>query len=146
MYRGVNVAGVIVLITFEWSLVKWCDILGIQVKLYCYWYTFLISDKFHRDFSHFTKPLPNKCRSSCMPINKSVHVNMTRYVLGYHGRDWGLQKCTFRAWISNHIHYNVRDEITYLSPNFIGGTEVWERISNFIPHSTGHVITYPCWS
>ena len=23
--------------------------------------------------------------------------------------------------------------------------QVWEWISNFIPHFTGHVITYPCW-
>ena len=30
--------------------------------------------------------------------------------------------------------------------NFNGATfEVWEWISNFIPHFTGHVITYPCW-
>ena len=37
----------------------------------------------------------------------------------------------------------MRDEI----PNFNGATvwEVWEWIGNFIPHSTGHVITYSCW-
>ena len=23
--------------------------------------------------------------------------------------------------------------------------EVWERMSNFIPHTTDHVITYPFW-
>ena len=35
------------------------------------------------------------------------------------------------------------DEITYPFPNFKGGTvEVWEWISNFIPHFTMHVITY----
>ena len=49
------------------------------------------------------------------------------------------------TWISNYIHYYVWDEITYPFPNFNGCTvEVWERISNFIPHFTGHVITYPC--
>ena len=45
-------------------------------------------------------------------------------------------------WISNYIHYIVRDEITYLLPNFNGATvEVWEWISNFIPHSAWYVIT-----
>ena len=39
------------------------------------------------------------------------------------------------AWISNHIHYKVWDEITYSFPNFNGCTvEVWERINNFNPH------------
>ena len=37
------------------------------------------------------------------------------------------------------------DEITYPFSNFNGCTvEVWEWISNFIPHFTGHVITYTC--
>ena len=50
------------------------------------------------------------------------------------------------AWISNYTHYNVWDEITYLFLNFNGATvEVYEWISNFIPHFTEHVITYPCW-
>ena len=49
------------------------------------------------------------------------------------------------AWISRHIHYKVWDEITYSFPNFNGGTvEVWEWISNFIPHFIGHLITYSC--
>ena len=44
------------------------------------------------------------------------------------------------------IHYNVWDEIAYAFPNFNGYTvEVWEWISNFLPHLTGHVITYPRW-
>ena len=39
----------------------------------------------------------------------------------------------------------VWDEITYPFPNFNGTVfEVWEWISNFIPHFTGHVIAYPC--
>ena len=50
------------------------------------------------------------------------------------------------AWISNYIHYNVWDEITSPFPNFNGCTvEVWEWISNLIPHITRHVIIYPCW-
>ena len=48
------------------------------------------------------------------------------------------------AWISNYIHNNVWDEMTYPFWNFYDCTvEVWEWISNFIPHFTGHVITYP---
>ena len=36
------------------------------------------------------------------------------------------------------------DEVTYPFPNFNGAAiEVWEWISNFIQHITGHVITYP---
>ena len=50
------------------------------------------------------------------------------------------------AWISNHIHCKLCDRITYPFPNFNGCTvEVWEGISNFIPHFTGYLITYPCW-
>ena len=50
------------------------------------------------------------------------------------------------AWISNYTHYKVWDEITCPFPNFNGGAvEAWEWISNFIPHFSGHVITYPCW-
>ena len=44
-------------------------------------------------------------------------------------------------WISNYIHF-CEDEITYPFPNFNGCTVgVWEWTSNFIPHSTWHVIT-----
>ena len=48
------------------------------------------------------------------------------------------------GWISNYIHYKGWDEITYPFPNFNGTTvEVWEWITNFIPHFTEHVIIYP---
>ena len=46
------------------------------------------------------------------------------------------------GWISNHMPSKVSVDISYPFPNFNG---VWEWISNFIPHFTGHVITYPCW-
>ena len=40
--------------------------------------------------------------------------------------------------VTSGRHYNVWDEITYPSLNFNGTTvEVWEWISNFIPHFTG---------
>ena len=41
-------------------------------------------------------------------------------------------------------HYRVWDAITYPFPNFNCNVEVWEWISNFIPHFTGHVISLPC--
>ena len=47
------------------------------------------------------------------------------------------------AWLSNHMPRNVWDEITYQFPNFNGATiDVWEWISNFIPHFIMNVITY----
>ena len=50
-------------------------------------------------------------------------------------------------WISNYIHYEKWNEITYPIPNFNGCTvEVWDWISNFTPHLTRHVITYRCWN
>ena len=46
----------------------------------------------------------------------------------------------------NHMPRKVWDEIIYLFPNFNGATvEVWEWISNFIPHFTRHGITNLCW-
>ena len=48
--------------------------------------------------------------------------------------------------ISNPIQFEVWDEIAYPLPNFnSAGVEVCDGISNFIPHLTGHLITYPCW-
>ena len=52
------------------------------------------------------------------------------------------------AWIiSTYIHYKVYAEITKLPfSNFNGAAVgVWEWRSNFIPHFTGHVITYTCY-
>ena len=50
------------------------------------------------------------------------------------------------TWLSNYIHYNMWNKITYPFPNFNSTViEVWKLISNFIPHFTGHVVTYPCW-
>ena len=46
------------------------------------------------------------------------------------------------AWISNCTQYIMWGEITYPFPNFNGATvEVWEWISNFIPHFIIDVIT-----
>ena len=51
---------------------------------------------------------------------------------------------SIQAWISNYIHYIVWDKITNSFPNFNCATvEAWEWLSDFIPHFTGDVITYP---
>ena len=50
-----------------------------------------------------------------------------------------------RAWISNDMLSKVWDEITYLFPNLNGCIiDIWERISNFVPHFIMGVISYPC--
>ena len=55
-----------------------------------------------------------------------------------------LSWINFNANMDDYIHYKVWDEITYPFPNFNGcAVEVWERISNFIPHFTDRMITYP---
>ena len=47
------------------------------------------------------------------------------------------------AWISNHIHYKVWDEINNIFPNVNGATvDVFEWISNFVPHFPGHVLIH----
>ena len=53
------------------------------------------------------------------------------------------------AWMSNHIHYKVWDEIIYSFQNINDETaEVWECINNFIPQFIVGVIPYLCsyWS
>ena len=62
----------------------------------------------------------------------------------------GKQESVLALWINfnpsytHHKHDKVWDEITYSLPNFnCAAIEVWEWLSNFIPHFTGHVITYP---
>ena len=44
-------------------------------------------------------------------------------------------ECTLRQGKGNHMHGKMWDKITYPFPKFNDGTvEVWEWISNFIPH------------
>ena len=50
------------------------------------------------------------------------------------------------ALTSNYIQYTVWDETTYPFSNFNDATvALRERVSNFILHFSGHVITYPIW-
>ena len=83
----------------------------------------------------------------------SINMHLSRWLpisLAIWQYNWGpfyKQGLTLiQSSISNHIHYKVWYEITYPFPSFNGATvEVWEWMSNFISHFTGHVITYPCW-
>ena len=51
------------------------------------------------------------------------------------------------AWTSNYAYHNVWDEIINPFSKFNSATvDVWEWISNFTPHFTGHMITYPRWN
>ena len=57
-----------------------------------------------------------------------------------------LTRINFNSSMGNYKHYNVWGEITFPFPNFTGGTdEVWEWISNFIPHFTEQGIPDPYW-
>ena len=103
--------------------------------------------------------LCSACKAICVRIAEAlVAVNTPHGCLVF----WGLNEqrpyrdicCPFYlhgltlipAWISDRIHYKMWDEIAYPFLIFNGATvEVWELISNFIPHFTVHVITYPCW-
>ena len=54
--------------------------------------------------------------------------------------------CLITAWISNHMHSKLCDEIACPFPSFNGWTvEVFEWISNFTPNFIVDVITYTCW-
>ena len=56
---------------------------------------------------------------------------------------FGQSLILISTWLSNYIHYKAWDEIVYSFSNFNGATvEVWEWISNCIPHFAGYVITY----
>ena len=51
------------------------------------------------------------------------------------------------AWTSRLHYHKPLNEITYPFPYFNGFTvEVWEWVSNAIPHFTGHLISYLCWN
>ena len=50
------------------------------------------------------------------------------------------------AWKSNYMLYEMWEYINNPFPNFNGTTvEIRELSSNFMPHFTECVITYPCW-
>ena len=78
---------------------------------------------------------------SCMPIMAASLLCLTmKPDIG-----WAqLHQILISACISNNIHYKVWDEIIHSFLNS-ANVEVWEWISNFIPHFTEYIITYACW-
>ena len=62
------------------------------------------------------------------------------------------EKCEIKLLIHSQTSTVITVEVWECISNFISHisghvttAEIWEWISNFIPHFTGHVITYPCW-
>ena len=127
----------------------WCKILFVLIP-----FQHII---LHQNFAHamtaqlswyvpnfVTNPVLFLLRAKQFPLNfnyigKIVSAMGTMCPFYYYG-------LTFTTtWISNYTCYRVWYEITYPFSNINGKTiEVWEWISNFIPHFTGHVITYTC--
>ena len=63
-----------------------------------------------------------------------------------HNIDLKVRRRSHLPW-GSRVSMFCRTQLHSLTfPNFNGATfEVWEWISNFIPHFTVPVITYPCW-
>ena len=82
----------------------------------------------------------NSCRWSCFKgsvVNSKIE-HSDCYL--------GLLLTLIPAWLRNYIHYKVWDENIYPFANFnSAAVEVWEWMSNFIPHFAGHMFTYPDW-
>ena len=82
-----------------------------------------------------------QCQSARGQIHALQMIDSMIYILGpeYSGGPFYWHGLTvILAWISNYIHCNVWDEINYPFTNVNGAIiEVWEWLSNFIPHLTG---------
>ena len=83
-------------------------------------------------------PAGNAHRWQCLGMINALWNNRSCYL--------GCLLTLTPVCVNNYTHCKVWDEITYPFANFDSGTiVVWEWLSNFIPHFTRHVITYPCW-
>ena len=85
---------------------------------------------------------------SIIGLPATIELIMTAFWSHLNELDWGPfyqhGLTSIPEWTSNYIHYKTWDKITFSFPN-IPATEVWEWISNFIPHFIGHGNTYQCW-
>ena len=99
--------------------------------------------KFHRRFGNAVFMTPSRYRSDRTTLNSNVTASNFHEICGPVYQH-GITSLT--AWISNHMPNKVWDEITYPFPNFNGSNvEVWEFISNIMPHVIKYVITHTCW-
>ena len=92
--------------------------------------------------------LVTKYFDSEIPYTVQQGGNNKSMTKGGGGGGYQYELMAIPVWISNYIHYKVRDEVVHPIPNFhfhSSAIEVREGMSNFITHLTGHVITYPCW-
>ena len=108
----------------------------------------------------------------CIVVTRAFHFNRFEYLIGNNIRTNIGWICKLRAtkwleiWetmgykphqitillrrpspasIRNYTHYKMWDEISYPFPNFNGSTvDVWEWITDFIPHFIMDVLTYGC--
>ena len=89
------------------------------------------------------------CRWPCAKSRERLQVsNCTKSVtiLSFSRTRWSKMDSvtSIPTWINNHIDWQMWDVITYPIPNTVGCTvEVWEWVSNFIPHLIRHVNIYP---
>ena len=114
-------------------------------------HTYGMETEFPSNFNCDGKHISETGAAAWLPQN-ARQVTLTK---GY-AQNWPLPNpfywhglTSIPAWIGYYIHYNVWDEMSYPFPTLNRATvEVYECISNFIPHFTGHVITNPCldWS
>ena len=66
--------------------------------------------------------------------------------------NWNVLACSwheltsFLPRMNNYIHYKMWAEITYPFSKLKGtAVEVWKWATKWIPHFTGHMITFPYW-
>ena len=89
------------------------------------------------------------CRWPCAKSRERLQVsNCTKSatILSFSRTRWSKMDSvtSIRTWINNHIDWQMWDVITYPFPNTVGCTvEIWEWVSNFIPHLIRHVNIYP---
>ena len=70
----------------------------------------------------------------------TCHHHMSSSPFCYHGL------AMIPACICNRVNFGVWDGVACPFPDFGGATvEVWEWMSDFVAHITGHAIACPCW-
>ena len=88
-----------------------------------------------------------KWRPFCLSLNVLMWSDTAAYVYNIY-----VLVCAMLIWLSKLFKFSMSCHrcillVVYsIIPNFNSSTvEVWEWLSNFIPHFTGYVVTYPCW-
>ena len=119
----------------------WCFSLTASVFGTCILHFSLV--EIHKIWENYIKYL-----LKCYLYNGNPYTDKTAYCIEM--ASWGHfywhGLTLIPVWISSYINNKVWEELTYPYLNFNGATvEVLVWISNFTPHFTEYVITYPCW-